>query len=467
MVITRFAPSPTGDPHIGNIRTALFVYLFAKSQKGKFLLRIEDTDRKRHDEKSIATIIDALKWLHLTPDNIENPMIQSKRLQIYKGHALDLVAKGKAYICTCSPDELKTSREKMQKEGRAPMYGGKCRNSKHEIRNAELPEGAVIRMKVPEGEKINFDDLVRGKVEFDSSTIDDQVILKSDGFPTYHLAHVIDDHEMQVTHVIRSEEWLSSTPKHILLNQMLDFEIPQYAHLPIILGANKSKLSKRDGATGILEYQKLGYLPEALVNFMAFLGWNPKDEREFFTLLELEREFDIKNVNKAGAVFDLEKLNFINRHYLQEKKASEIKNLIDPKILAKFSGYDINKVVALCQDRMEKVSDFEQAMSFLLKSEPTSDNLTFKKSNQENTIKGLEAGRGELEKLEAFDAPNIKSAFEKAVETSNLSNGDVFWPIRVALSGAEKSPPPELIAEVLGKDETLNRISKAIRIFNT
>jgi len=460
MVITRFAPSPTGDPHIGNIRTALFAYLFAKNQKGKFLLRIEDTDRKRHDQAAVKSIKDALKWLQIVPDNIDNPKVQSEHLEEYKKVALKLVAESKAYVCICTQKQLKTSREKAKKEGKPPMYDKNCREKALKYKE----DKSVIRMKVPENEKVKFIDAVRGKVEFDSNTVDDQVILKSDGYPTYHLAHVIDDHEMQVTHVIRSEEWLSSTPKHILLHQMLNFKIPQYAHLPIILGPNKNKLSKRDGAVGILEYRKLGYLPEALINFMAFLGWNPKDEREFFALANLEKEFDIKNVNKAGAIFDIEKLNFINRHYLQEKKVSEIKNLIDPKILSKFSDYDVDKAIALSQDRMDKISDFEQTLSFLLKAEPTRSNLIFKKSNRENTIKGLDAGRKELEELEIFSAQNIKSALEKSVEKANLSNGDVFWPVRVALSGLEKSPPPEQIAEALGKEEVAARINNALRI---
>ena len=260
MIRTRFAPSPTGDPHIGNIRTALFAYLFAKHERGQFLLRIEDTDQARHDEKSIETIYDVLAWLKIRPDNHGEEMHQSGRLEIYKEHALKLVEKGNAYICTCTKEELEAERKKQTSQGKQPKYSGKCRNSKLELRNSKLPEGAVIRMKVPENEKISFDDIIRGKIEFDSSTIDDQIILKSDGFPTYHLAHVVDDSHMYITHVIRAEEWLSSTPKHILLNRMLGFDQPKYAHLPVILGPDKKKLSKRHGATGILEYRTEGYL---------------------------------------------------------------------------------------------------------------------------------------------------------------------------------------------------------------
>jgi len=464
MVITRFAPSPTGDPHIGNIRSALFAYLFAKSQGGKFLLRIEDTDRKRHDAKSVETIKEALRWLSLEPENIDNPMIQSKRLRIYREAALKLVEEGKAYVCTCTPEELKASHDQMVKEGKPPMYDGKCRNSKHEIRNAQLPEGAVIRMKVPTGAKIAFNDLVRGKVEFNTDTIDDQVILKSDGYPTYHLAHVVDDHEMQVTHVIRAEEWLSSTPKHIILNQMLGYPIPQYAHLPIILSPSRAKLSKRDGAVGILEYKKLGYLPEALLNFMAFLGWNPKDEREFFSLAELEKEFNLKNVNKAAAVFDIKKLNFINHHYLREKPTGELVELIGAEARKKYSAFAFDRVVELAKERMEKISDFDRTVSYLLSAKPPAQSLIFKKSDREKTVQGLKASQDILSKLDDFSEENIKNALEKCVSATKLSNGDVFWPVRVALSGMEKSPPPVQIAEVLGKNKTLKRLQTALDI---
>jgi len=467
MITTRFAPSPTGDPHIGNIRTALFAYLLAKHSGGKFLLRIEDTDRKRQDDASINTIFDALKWLEIAPDNIDNPMIQSERLEIYKKEAFRLVKEGKAYVCNCTPEELEISRGEMTKAGKAPMYSGKCRDLKFEIQDSKLPDNAVIRMKIPRGEKISFIDAVRGKIEFDSDTIDDQVILKSDGYPTYHLAHVIDDHEMGVTDIIRSEEWLSSTPKHIILNKMLGFEAPNYAHPPVILSPNKGKLSKRDGSVGILEYRKLGYLPEALINFMVFLGWNPKDEREFFTLAELEKEFDLKNINKAGAVFDIEKLNYYNRHYLQEKPEAQVAALIDQDVLKKFSTFDKEKVVALAKDRMEKLSDFEKTVSFLLEERIAPEILVFKKSDKTKTIAGLKATGEKIGAIEDFNAQNIKSAIEGAVEQNKLSNGDVFWPVRVALSGLEKSPPPEQIAEVLGRKETLSRISRAIRILNT
>jgi len=458
MIKTRFAPSPTGDPHIGNIRSALFSYLFAKKNGGEFLLRIEDTDKKRHVEKSIQTIKDALKWLKILPKNLNNPMVQSKRLEIYKKAAMKLLEEDKAYVCDCSQKRLKEIREIQKAKGLPPGYDGHCRN-----RKLEFKSGCVIRMKVPKTGKIVVNDLVRGQVEFDLSTIDDQIILKSDGFPTYHLAHVVDDAEMGITHVIRAEEWLPSTPKHILLNQMLGYKIPQYAHLPVILGPNRGKLSKRDGATGIMEYKKLGYLPEALINFMVLLGWNPKTNEEFFTLDELEKKFDIKQVNHAAAIFDIQKLNHFNRHYIQKKPASELIALLDPKIVSKLCRQSLEKAVELAQQRMTTLNDFGETISYLI-SEPKIDHqkLIFKKSTAANTKKALEIAAATLKEITKWEKSEILTTLQKIVSQNELSNGDVFWSVRFALSGLEKSPPPEEIAEVLGKEETIKRIKIAL-----
>jgi len=458
MIKTRFAPSPTGDPHIGNIRSALFSYLFAKKNGGEFLLRIEDTDKKRHVEKSVQTIKDALKWLKILPKNINSPIVQSKRLEIYKKAAMKLLEEDKAYVCDCSQKRLKEIREIQKAKGLPPGYDGHCRN-----RKLEFKSGCVIRMKVPKTGKIVVNDLIRGQVEFDLSTIDDQIILKSDGFPTYHLAHVVDDAEMGITHVIRAEEWLPSTPKHILLNQMLGYKIPQYAHLPVILGPNRGKLSKRDGATGIMEYKKLGYLPEALINFMVLLGWNPKTNEEFFTLDELEKKFDIKQVNHAAAIFDIQKLNHFNRHYIQKKPASELIALLDPKIVSKLRRQSLEKAVELAQQRMTTLNDFGETISYLI-SEPKIDHqkLIFKKSTAANTKKALEIAAATLKEITKWEKSEILTTLQKIVSQNELSNGDVFWSVRFALSGLEKSPPPEEIAEVLGKEETIKRIKIAL-----
>jgi len=483
MVTTRFAPSPTGDPHIGNIRSALFAYLFAKKNSGEFLLRIEDTDRERHDEKSIEVIKEALSWLGVTPENLSDPMIQSTRLEIYKKAALKLVEEDKAYVCNCSRDRLEKVREEQKAKKLPPMYDKHCRELQVEsavlrrnqnlihneennrLKAGEIPEGCVVRMKVPEGEKIILDDIVRGQVEFDSSTIDDQIILKSDGFPTYHLAHVIDDHEMQITHVIRAEEWLPSTPKHILLNKMLGFKAPEYAHLPVILSPTHGKLSKRDGAVGILEYKKMGYLPEALVNFMALLGWNPKTNEEFFTLNDLEKRFDLMQVNKAPAIFEIEKLNFFNRHYLKRRQAKEIIGLLNKNTIDSLPAGKLDKIVELAKERMTILSDFQKTINFLLDEPKLEKNLiVFKKSDLKTTKNALQNVLGELETVSSWNEDEIKAALEKVAGQDNFSAGDVFWPVRYALSGEEKSPPPEKIAEVLDKQKAISRISKALEL---
>lgn len=477
MIRTRFAPSPTGDPHIGNIRSALFAYLFAKTNphdNGQFLLRIEDTDRERHNESSVEVIKEALGWLDIIPENLDEPMVQSTRLPIYKEAALKLVQEGKAYVCNCSKERLGQVREEQKATKLPPMYDKHCRD-------LDLPfeDGCVIRMKIPENRKIELIDLVRGHVEFDSKTIDDQVIMKSDGYPTYHLAHVIDDNEMEITHVIRAEEWLPSTPKHILLNEMLGFKTPLYAHLPVILSPNGGKLSKRDGAVGILEYKRLGYLPEAIINFMILLGWNPKDESEILIDQEeyhltklafsfLPGEFKLEFVNKAPAVFDINKLNHFNEFYLKQTLnnpdvAAEYKS----EILREFSIAKLSNGELEILGRGGFITLLEMADYIKkLRIEPVYDNaiLIFKKSSLEATKIGLGSAFEKLEKLADWTADATEEAIKQAVTENQLSNGDVFWPVRVALSGEEKSPSPTELLVALGKDESLRRINRAIGI---
>jgi glutamyl-tRNA synthetase len=461
MVITRFAPSPTGDPHIGNIRSALFAYLFAKSQGGKFLLRIEDTDQKRLDEKSVDVIKEALRWLEIVPENIDEPMVQSTRLKIYQKAAFELIEKDAAYICTCSKERLEDLRREQTAKGQPLGYDGCCRKKKFHLpadKPADLPENAVIRMKLPENEIIEFEDLVRGKISVSTKDLDDSILLKSDGFPTYHLAAIIDDHEMDITHVIRAEEWLPSTPKHIFLHRAFGWEPPKFAHLPVILGPNKGKLSKRDGATGILEYRKLGYLPDALINFMVLLGWNPKTEEEFFTLSDLEKKFDISQVNKAAAVFDINKLNHFNSYYLQKKSPGELK-----KALADFETADLKNAEAELLGR-GGYSTLKEMSEYIVKLRQTpeypKEMLVFKKSTPEATQKGLKAALETLQKVGDADwnLESLQKALADAVSEQNLSNGDVFWPVRVALSGAEKSPSPVELLLALGKEESIKRI---------
>jgi len=460
-IITRFAPSPTGELHIGGARTALFEYLAAKHSQGKFFLRIEDTDRARYVEGSDKRIEWALKWLGVIPDNKDKVVYQSERLEIYKKHAFDLVKAGHAYICTCSKEKLAESRAKQEKEGKPPKYEGTCRTADFKL--ADMKEGCyTIRMKMPQEGKVVVKDLIRGEVEFDLSLFDDQVILKSDGYPTYHLASVIDDHEMGITDVIRAEEWLSSTPKHLVLYEMFGWKAPKFAHLPMVLAPDRTKLSKRHGATSVVEYKELGYLPEAIINFLVLQGWNPKDEREYFTLPELIDEFKLENVNKAPAIFNIEKLNSINEHYIVEQIKSQ-KSKVKTAIF--------NFITKITDGELDLIGrggfkTLKEAAEYILKlregSEYNAESLIFKKSDKKNTLLGLRKAIEKLELLEEWSADKVQQALQYVVIENGLANGDVFWPVRVALSGEEKSPSPVELMVALGREESIKRIKKAI-----
>ena len=425
-------------------------------------MRIEDTDQERLVEGATKRIVESLDWLGIKPDN-DKPMVQSERLETYKKHAFELVNKGKAYICTCTKEKLAEDRAKQEKEGRPPRYEGHCRTA--ELKLADMKEGCyTIRLKMPQEGKIVVDDLVRGKVEFDAKLLDDTIILKSDGFPTYHLASVIDDSDMQISHVIRAEEWLSSTPKHLVLYEAFGLKPPAFAHLPMILGSDKKKLSKRHGATSVLEFKKLGYLPEAITNFIALLGWNPKDEREEFSLSELEKEFKLENVNKSSAVFDLEKLNHINADKLKNLEADKLKSLMSEFDLSDISEGELELIGRGGYKTLKEAEDY----IIKLRKEPTvsSEMLVFKKSDQEETKKGLEQSLKALEGTtdEEWSDETIQNKLSEVVKENDLSNGDVFWPVRVALSGEEKSPSPVELAVALGREETLQRVKKALGV---
>ncbi|TSC94453.1 MAG: glutamyl-tRNA synthetase, partial [Candidatus Berkelbacteria bacterium Athens1014_28] len=387
-------------------------------------MRIEDTDRQRSVEGATERIIESLNWLGISADNSSAPIIQSGRKEIYQKAAFGLVEEKKAYICTCSKEELKKEHDEQVSKGLAPKYSGRCRgkseirisksetNSKSKIQNSKLPEGAVIRMKMPESGKIIIDDLIHGKVEFDPSLLDDQIILKSDGFPTYHLASVVDDHEMEISHVIRSDEWLSSTPKHLTLYKMFGWEPPKFAHLSMILGIDHSKLSKRHGATSIIDYKNDGYLPEAIVNFIALLGWNPKNDKEIFSLPELVKEFKLKNINKAAAVFDVEKLNHFNQEEIKNQKSLPRRTSMSSvesqagKIKMTIQNIKMSeKIGQLSDGEVELVSrggfkTLKEAAEYILKlrKDPEYDTslLIFKKSDKEKTLRGLKAVSGQL-----------------------------------------------------------------------
>jgi len=375
----RFAPSPTGLLHIGGLRTALYDYLFAKKNKGDFILRIEDTDQERLVKGAQENLIKTLNWIGLDYDEGPKvggkfgPYIQSQRLKLYQQYAQELVKRGKAYYCFCSPERLKKLRQNQIDNRIPPMYDKHCLSLKPEEVEEKLKNKGpyVIRLKVPSKGVTEFNDIIRGKVEVDNKTIDDQVLLKSDGYPTYHLAVVVDDYLMKITHIFRGEEWLPSTPKHVLLYQAFGWPLPEFAHLPTILNKDRSKLSKRQGDVADEDYIKKGYLKEALINFIVLLGWHPGqgETEEFFSLKELIKKFDLKQVHKAGAVFDLEKLDWLNGVYIRKMKVKELTKLCLPYLKSEIGNQKleinyIEKVVALEQERIKKLSDLPKLTAY-------------------------------------------------------------------------------------------------------
>lgn len=469
MVKTRFAPSPTGKPHVGNIRSAIFAFLYAKSKNGEFIVRIEDTDRERFVEGAIEYIEESLRWLGIVWDD-EKKVHQSERLDVYKRYADTLLSEGRAYKCFCSKERLTSLREKQTKEGRPPGYDSYCRSlTEKEIEKKEKEgQKSVIRFKIPaEPKEIVWDDTVRGKVSIRTDIQEDFIIMKSDGYPTYNFANVIDDHDMEITDVIRGEEFIPSTPKHILLYMALGWKPPTFSHLPVIIGADKKKLSKRHGDTAILDYKESGYLADTMLNFLALLGWNDGTTQEIFTREELVKKFDLKRVGKSPAVFDIERLNWINGEKIRAMNISDlVKELgsFNPEFLKGKESKLVERSLTVMQTRMVTLKDFtENADYFFQDIDYSAKILIFGKSTKESTLRGLKGALKATEDIKDINSPDDASTLLKvAVESEGLSNGDVFWPVRVALSGQEKSPSPNEIMWALGKDETLKRIKDAI-----
>lgn len=486
----RFAPSPTGYLHIGSLRTALYCFLYAKKYKGEYFLRIEDTDQKRLVPGAVEKLLESLEWAGvkhkegvmfdesraLVRKVVEKgeygPYIQSKRLEIYQKYARELVDKGKAYYCFCTPERLDSLRAVQEKAKLAPAYDKLCLKTysrKEADEKIKSGEKYVIRFDVPETGETEFEDAVRGKMNFVNKNLDDYVLLKSDGYPTYHLAHVVDDHLMKTTLVIRGEEWLPSTPKHILLFKAFGWEPPQYAHLSTILNKNtKKKLSKRDGDVSVEDFKNKGYLPEAVVNFIALLGWNPKTEREIFSLDALAEEFDVAKLNKAGAIFDLEKLDWMNGMYIREKSMKDLAELCRPylaKYEDKLSDEYLEKIVSVERERMKKLSDIAENTEFYFDSpEYDSEILKWKEMSNEDLKKTLEKSLEILSGIEKGDW-TLEGIKDKLMAVADPKNrGELLWPLRVALTGKEKSPSPWEVAWVIGKNESINRIKKAVSL---
>ncbi len=461
----RIAPSPTGSLHIGTARAALFNYLFAKKENGKFILRIEDTDLARSLPKFEKDIIESLGWLGIKWD--EGPFRQSERISSYNKHLKKLLEENKVYYCFCSADELEDKRQEQMSRGEAPRYNGKCRElSEKEVeKNLADKKPCIIRFKTP-AKKVSFIDLIRGKVEFDASLLGDFAIAKSLDSPLYNFAVVVDDFEMKISDVIRGEDHLPNTPKQILLQEALGLPQPQYAHLPLILGPDRSKLSKRHGAVAIADYRKQGYLPEAMVNFMAFLGWNPDTEREIYSLASLVKEFSLKNVQKSGAVFNIKRLDYLNGFYLRSKSVSKLAELCAP-YLPKTDKIQLEKIVALYQERLKKLSEIKGLTEFFFKDKLNYDKklLQWKSMADKEISQSLDKSEKILFKIDKkeWTRGNLEKSLMAEAEKAG-DRGELLWPLRVALTGQEASAPPFEIAEILGKEKTLKRIKEAKKL---
>lgn len=468
VVKTRIAPSPTGAPHIGTAYAALFNYVFAKKNKGKFLLRIEDTDRTRLVEGAEEQIIEALGWLGLRWD--EGPFRQSERLPLYQRHAEVLIERGKAYYCFCSEKRLEEMRKAQQERGLPPRYDGRCRQlDPREAASRAKKEKCVIRLKVPGSGETSFTDLIRGKITFKNAEIDDQVLLKSDGFPTYHLAVVVDDHLMGVTHVIRAEEWISSTPKHILLYRAFGWELPAFAHLPLLRERDRSKLSKRHGAVGVLEFREEGYLPEALLNFLALLGWSHPKEKDIFPLAEFIGEFDLSRVSTSAPVFDREKLDWMNGEYIRKLKIKELKFKIC-EYLRNFRGLDVDaklieSIVPLIRERIKKLSEFETLAGFFFKDVAWSrELLVLKGETVDSAREKLEESLKLFKEIKGWGAEELEGKTRDLAKNLGWKAPNLFMVLRVAISGQKISPPLFESMEVLGREKVLQRIKNAASI---
>lgn len=480
---TRIAPSPTGYVHIGTLRTALYNYFLAKQTGGKYLIRIEDTDRERLIEGSVENLLETMKFLGLEHD--EGPVIdeggviqeigeygpytQSARLHIYAKYVKQLILQGNAYHCFCSKERLTTMREQQQATKQSPKYDRTCLKLSEDEVQAKLTAGesSVVRLKIPEGETI-FEDAVRGLIKINNSEVDDQVILKADGFPTYHLAVVVDDHLMQITHILRGEEWISSTPKHVLLYQMFGWEAPVFAHLPLLLNPDKSKLSKRQGDVAVEDYLKRGYLPKALINFVSLLGFNPRGDQELYEIEEFTELFDLSKVNKSGAVLNMEKLDWINNHYLRALSREELKEAARPFVQANVDNEQVLNAIMIERERVNRLDELQEHISYYLE-EPAYDGsiLVWKKADAFDAKAQLEGILKLLQALEDSDFPSVEKVeklIKNYIEANELSNGNVLWPLRTALSGREKSASPFELIWALGKTESISRIEKGISL---
>ncbi len=479
MIRTRIAPSPTGqDIHIGNLYTAYINWAFAKKNNGKFIIRIEDTDRTRYVEGAEEKILSTLQAYGLTHDESVDiggafaPYRQSERLPIYKKYANQLIESGHAYYCICSPERLSEVRKQMTDKKQIPRYDKYCLDKQNEVKKKiEAGEKWVVRLNVPENTDVIFEDIIRGEIKINTSNIDDQVLLKSDGFPTYHLAHVVDDRLMKTDMVIRGEEWLSSLPKHLILFKAFGWEAPKYAHVPLLLNKDRTKLSKRQNDVAAEDYIKKGYLPEALLNFLALLGWNPGTEQELFSVPELVQAFSLERVQKSGAVFDLEKLDWLQGQWMRkipvEEFASRILPLVTEKYPAAANDPQFLKRAALIQERITFFPEAPEMLGYFYAAvSPTmalvaSPKQKIEPSQVPTVLDFLKTQLGLVSEAD-WNRDSIVAAIEKALPESGFKKGQILWPLRAMLTGREYSPGAYEVAELLGKEETMRRLEREL-----
>lgn len=456
-VRTRFAPSPTGYLHIGGARTALFNYLFARRLKGKFVLRIEDTDVQRSTRESIQAILDGMEWLGLNWD--EGPFYQSQFFELYRQEAGKLLEKGAAYRCYCTPDELEKRREAAVKEGRPPRYDGRCR-----VRTDAPEMPFAIRFKVAPG-RVSFNDLIKGAISFDSSEIEDLVILRSDNTPTYNFCVVVDDASMNITHVIRGDDHITNTPKQILLYNALGYGMPLFAHLPMILGSDKARLSKRHGATSVTAYRDMGYLPHALVNYLARLGWASGD-KEIFSMDELIGEFSLENCGKSSGVFNPEKLLWLNHHYIKETDPQRLAGLITPFL--KEHGIDAENdkrlpvIVKTLRERAKTLKEMAGQALFYFKETIEYEEKAHKKYLTPDSLPLFETLSQRLRGLDDFNEASLQESFNLLLAEKGIALGKLAQPVRVALTGSTVSPGIFEMMAAMGRDLCLKRLEQAV-----
>lgn len=463
MVRVRFAPSPTGHLHIGGARTALFNWLFARHEGGTFILRIEDTDRSRSTEEYIDAIIEGMKWLSLEWD--EGPFRQTDRLDVYRSYIERLLKEGKAYNCYCSPEELEQRRQEAVAQGRTPKYDGRCLSLREPV-PGRIP---AVRFKMPREGQTVVHDMIKGNVVFENNQLDDLIIMRSDGSPTYNFVVVVDDVDMKITHVIRGDDHLNNTPKQIHIYKALGYEIPRFAHLPMILGSDKARLSKRHGATSVMAYKDMGYLPDALVNYLVRLGWSYGDQ-EVFTREELIRYFSFENVGKSSAVFNPEKLLWLNSQYIMNTPSEKLAELVIPFLVKKGTlseGQDIDrewlaKAVTTLKERSRTLVELADRLRYYVVEYVDYEEKAKAKFLNEKSLPYLKELKERLVRIEDFSAPELERVFKTIVEENGIKLGNLAQPVRVALTGGTESPGIFEVIEIVGKDRTLRRLEKAI-----